>query len=321
MATYLVTGGCGFIGAHLCAALRARGDDVVVLDDLSSGRLENLAPGARLIRGSITDGTIVAAALDGVDGCFHLAAIASVERAVQDWRGTHAVNLTGTIVLLDAISRRKAGAVPFVYASSAAVYGDGAALPITEDGTKAPLSPYGADKYGCELQAAVASRLHGISTVGFRFFNVYGPRQHPRSPYSGVISIFGDRLLRGEPVTIFGDGGQTRDFVFVRDVVAALLRGMMAPPAPPAAAVYNVCTGRPTSVLDLARLIGELAGNATPPKLAAARSGEIRHSVGSPAALAAGLGVFARTSLRVGLAETLAWVAADRDSPKWARAG
>ncbi len=207
-----------------------RGDSVRVLDDLSTGSRDNLPSGVTLIEADVADPDAVRAAIEAVDGVFHLAAIASVARGVTDWLGTHRANLTGTITVFDAI-RRGGAPIPVVYASSAAVYGDCATVPIAEDAERRPLSAYGADKYACELHARVASHVHGIPTTGLRFFNVYGPRQDPRSPYSGVISIFCERVARGAPIDVFGDGGQTRDFIFVADVVAALLAGMQHPAA------------------------------------------------------------------------------------------
>jgi len=217
----LVTGGCGFIGSHLVAALLARGDRVRVLDDLSTGRRENLAPGAELSEGDVADPAAVRAAMAGAAVCFHLAAIASVERGMTEWLTTHRANLSGTIAVFDAA--RAAGRIPVVYASSAAVYGEQERLPIAEDAPTLPLSAYGADKLGCELHARVAGHVHGVPTMGLRFFNVFGARQDPGSPYSGVISIFCDRMSRGEGVTIHGDGGQTRDFIHVSDVVRGLV--------------------------------------------------------------------------------------------------
>ena len=165
--------------------------------------------------------------------------------------------MTSAVTVFDAVSRLPTK-IPVVYASSAAVYGDATTIPIIEATERRPLSAYGADKYGCELHALVASHVHGIPTVGLRFFNVYGPRQDPSSPYSGVISIFCEQLRRGAPIDIFGDGEQTRDFVFVSDVVTALLAAMRLRPA--GASVFNVCTGTPTSVLKLAETIAQLAG-------------------------------------------------------------
>ncbi len=308
MAAYLVTGGAGFIGSHLCHALRARGDSVRVLDDFSSGKRENLPDGVELITGDVADPDSVRRAVDGGDGCFHLAAIASVERGVTDWLGTHRANLTGTIAVFDAV-RRLPAKPPVVYASSAAVYGD-AAPPIAEDFCPHPLSAYGADKYGCELHARVASHVHGIATVGLRFFNIYGPRQDPASTYSGVISIFCEKLRRGAPIDIFGDGEQTRDFVFVADAVAALLGAMRLRPA--GAPVFNVCTGIPTSVLALARTIAELAGTDLDARHRPPRAGEIRHSAGSPASARAALGLAQPVPLRAGLAAVLRWLSGVR---------
>ena len=305
MSTYLVTGGAGFIGSHLCDALVARGDRVRVLDNLSTGHRANLPQGVTLIEADIADPAAVAEAMDGVDGCFHLAAIASVEKGITDWLGTHTANITGTIAVFDAI-RRQSSKIPVVYASSAAVYGDAATIPIAETEPRTPLSAYGADKYGCELHARVASHVHGIPTVGLRFFNVYGPRQDPKSPYSGVISIFCERIAGGMPISIFGDGQQTRDFVYVADVVRALLAGMAL--RPPDSPVFNVCTGIPTSVEALARSIAELANKNLNAQTQPPRAGEIRHSLGAPNLANTVLDIPGRVPLRTGLGNVLAWM-------------
>lgn len=311
MSTYLVTGGAGFIGSHLCDALVARGDTVRVIDNLSTGHRRNLPAGVALIVGDVADPVAVAEAMEGVDGCFHLAAIASVEKGITDWLGTHNANITGTITVFDTI-RRQGSKIPVVYASSAAVYGDAATVPIAETEPRTPLSAYGADKYGCELHARVASHVHGIPTVGLRFFNVYGPRQDPKSPYSGVISIFCERISAGQPINIFGDGQQTRDFVYVADVVRALLASMglasmgLRPADSP---VFNVCTGVPTSVEALAGLIAELAGKNRNVREQPPRNGEIRHSLGVPTLADTVLGIPGRVALRTGLGNVLAWMA------------
>lgn len=304
MGLYLITGGAGFIGSHLADALLARGDAVRVLDDLSTGRRENLPPAASLIVGDVADPAAVRAAMAGVDGCFHLAAIASVARAAEDWLGTNRANLVGTIAVLDAA---RGARTPVVYASSAAVYGDCPVQPIAETAPTAPRSAYGADKLACELHAAVATEVFGVPTVGLRFFNVFGPRQSPGSPYSGVISIFAGRLRRGEAVDVFGDGGQTRDFVYVADVVAALLAAMTRRPA--GHRVFNVCTGHATSVRALAETIASLSGQALQARTHPPRPGDIRHSVGLPVAAREALGLAPPTPLRDGLAEVLAWLA------------
>lgn len=305
MSTFLVTGGAGFIGSHLCDALIARDDSVRVLDDLSTGHRANLPAEATLIEGSVDDPAIVARAMQGVDGCFHLAAIASVEKGITDWLGTHATNLAGTITVLDAI-RRQGSHLPVVYASSAAVYGDAATIPIAETEPCRPLSAYGADKYGCELHAKVATHVHRIPTLGLRFFNVYGPRQDPKSPYSGVISIFCERIAAGQPVDILGDGQQVRDFVYVTDVVAALLAGMALRPTD--APVFNVCTGVPTSVEALAHLIAERAGKPLNTRAKPARAGDIGRSLGMPTRADAALGLPTKVPLRAGLVHVLDWM-------------
>jgi UDP-glucose 4-epimerase len=316
VASFLVTGGCGFIGSHLADALVGAGHRVRILDDLSSGRLENTPAGAARVRGDVADAVLVERVLAGMDGCFHLAAVASVERGHREWLACHRTNLTGTIAVLDRARTARGGRpTPVVYASSAAVYGDNPALPLTEDAAPRPLSAYGADKLGCELHARVAASVHGVPATGLRFFNVYGPRQDPRSPYSGVISIFCDRLAAGRDITVFGDGGQTRDFVYVGDVVAALLAAMaaLAGDGARAAGVYNVCTGRATTIAALAETIGRL--RRVEPRIAhaPARAGDIRASLGNPGRLATALGIFAETRLADGLARTMGLAkAADR---------
>lgn len=300
MAGYVVTGGCGFIGSHLVDALVAEGHRVHILDDLSTGDGSRVPDGARLTVGDVADADLVREVMEGADGCFHLAAIASVQRGNEDWLGTHSANLTGTIAVFDAARRRRC---PVVYASSAAVYGDNAAVPLAEDAATTPLTAYGADKLGCELHARVATLQHGVPAVGLRFFNVYGPRQDPKSPYSGVIAIFADRIAAGEQVTVFGDGRQTRDFVYVGDVVKHLLAAMAMPELAPA--VFNVCTGRQTTIVELAEAIAEVNGTRADVTHGPARAGDIRISCGSPARATAALGVSATTSLLDGLRLTL----------------
>lgn len=305
MPEYLVTGGCGFIGSHLCDSLIRQGHRVRVLDDLSTGRIANLSDGAVFIKGDIRDSDAVSDAMAGCDGCFHLAAIASVERSIHAWVETHRVNLTGTLEIFEAARHagRGGAAIPVVYASSAAIYGDQGDQAIGEDARPRPTSAYGADKLACEHHARVATVVHGVPTTGLRFFNVYGPRQDPRSPYSGVISIFSDRIVSGRAITIFGDGGQTRDFVYVADVVRALVLAQEMVSDEPN--VVNVCTGRSTSVRDLAREIAGSLGCQPLIEHGPHRHGEIRHSLGDPTAAGRTLGFEAATSLHDGLAGTL----------------
>jgi UDP-glucose 4-epimerase len=304
MACFLVTGGAGFLGSHLVDALLRQGHLVRVLDDLSSGHRQNLPRQIEFLRGDITDATTVEEAFEGIDACFHLAAIASVLRSTREWLRAHQVNLTGTLNILNQARRlRHRREIPIIYASSAAIYGDCSTVPIGEDTPMAPLNAYGADKSACELHARVAGAVHKIPTVGLRFFNLYGPRQGAQSPYSGVIALFGDRLRLGEPVEIFGDGEQIRDFTYVGDAVGALDRALTA--ANTSAPVFNICTGNGISVRALAETMAELYQTDITAYSSPARSGEVRISVGDPRRAAEQLGFRAETALADGLAITL----------------
>ena len=306
MAFYLVTGGCGFIGSHLVDALLADGHKVRVLDDLSTGMLDNLPGGVELITGDVADYDMAGKAMQGVEGCFHLAAIASVPRSNEEWRRTHDVNLTGAINIFDH-ARATPGQQPrpVVYASSAAVYGAPAYIPLDERAPVLPLTAYGADKLGCEQHGYVAWEVHRIPTRGFRFFNVYGPRQHPDNPYAGVVSIFADRLRMGQGIRIFGDGQQTRDFIYVRDVMQILQRAMAQDWQ--GAQVMNIATGNGTTVLQLAEVIARICGNGAPQiSWEAARAGAIKISIGAAPRLREILGMAPRISLEEGLREYLA---------------
>ena len=301
---YLVTGGCGFIGSHLVDALSADGHVVRILDDLSTGTLTYKPPGVEFIHGDITEPEIVADAMDGMDGCFHLAAIASVERGNLDWVGSHRTNITGTVTIFDT-ARRAGSPIPVVYASSAAVYGENPDT-LSEDATPRPVSAYGADKLGCELHGLVASRVHGVPNCGVRFFNVYGPRQDPRSPYSGVITIFSDRLKEGRDITINGDGYHTRDFIYVGDVVNALQVAMKYCSANGNMSdVFNVCTGVETNIIDLAEEIAVLLRQRPVINYGPPRPGDPRRSIGCPDQAHRVLGFRALTTLMSGLERTL----------------
>jgi UDP-glucose 4-epimerase len=306
MARFLVTGGAGFIGSHLADRLLDQGHAVRVLDDLSSGCRENLPHQVEFILGDVTDRQAVEQAFNGIDGCYHLAAIASVVRSHRDWVRTHQVNLTGTINILEQARRSGRREIPVVYASTAAIYGDCGIVPVAEQSLADPLSAYGADKRACELHARIAGMIHGIPTIGLRFFNLYGPRQNPQSPYSGVIAIFAERLLHGEPIEIFGDGEQVRDFTYIRDAVSALWQAM--PAATTNAPIFNVCTGKGTSVRDLAEIMADLCRIELVIYYRPPRSGEVRVSVGDPRRAAEQLGFRAGTRLVDGLATTIgAW--------------
>jgi UDP-glucose 4-epimerase len=302
---YLVTGGAGFIGSHLVDSLVKQGHGVKVLDDLSTGNPANVHSAAQLVVGSISDTAVLRKCLTDVDGCFHLAAIASVQMSVEKWGQTHRVNQTGLVDLFEIISRSRSPRIPVVYASSAAVFGANSSIPLNESSACKPINAYGVDKLACEWHAYVATQLHNIPSVGLRFFNVYGPRQDPKSPYSGVISLFANAMVEGSPLTIFGDGQQSRDFVFVADVVCALQASMQLASANPINRVYCVCTGRGTSVLELAEHLGKIVGRPPQITFAPARRGDIAHSVGNNGALRGDTGFSPQTPLPVGLEHTV----------------
>ena len=301
MEKFLVTGGAGFIGSHLADALLAAGQGVRVLDDLSTGRRANLDPRCELLVGDVADPAVLRAALAGVAGCFHLAAIASVARGNADWRGTHRINQSASVAVFEAA--REAGRLPVVYASSAAVYGDPGGDVATEDAPCAPLTAYGADKLGSELHAAVAWRVHGVPTLGLRFFNVYGPRQDPSSPYSGVISIFARRAEQGLPISVFGDGEQTRDFIYVGDLVKLLVKALLAEEV--AESAINVGLDQSTSLNQLLAEIGKLTGGLPQITYQPARHGDIRHSRADNRRLLQRYHLDAPTPLAEGLAQLI----------------
>jgi UDP-glucose 4-epimerase len=305
----LVTGGAGFIGSNLVDALRARGEEVTVLDDLSTGHRSNLeaalADGVELVEGDVRDAAAVAAALERgrPDAILHLAAQIDVRRSVSDPRFDLAVNAGGTIQLLDAA--REAGIERFVLASTGgAIYGEGEGrdLPLDEGAECRPDAPYGQSKQAAEGYLGVYSRLHGIAAVALRLANVYGPRQDPLGE-AGVAAIFSGALIAGRHPTVYGDGRQTRDYVYVGDVVEAFLAAAESG----ATGVFNVGTGVETSVLQLGEALAAAAGASFEPEHAPKRPGEVQRIAIDPALAARELGWEARTALADGLALTLEW--------------
>lgn len=275
---YLVTGGAGFVGSHLVEALVHGGSDVRVLDNLSTGQEANLADvrsAIELVRGDVRDLDAVRAAMAGVDAVFHLAAIPSVARSVSDPLETFAVNVQGTQHVLSAALA--AGVRRVVYASSAAIYGNPTRLPVAEDQQPAPLSPYGAHKLAGEHLCHVFAHTLGLETVALRYFNIYGPRQDPSSPYSGVISKFLEASRAGAHPVIYGDGEQTRDFVHVADVVRANLLAARSGAA--SGRAFNVGTGRAISLNELLRVAMRALSAEGHPVRGESRAGDIRHSV------------------------------------------
>ncbi|NPA92527.1 MAG: SDR family oxidoreductase [Chloroflexi bacterium] len=304
----LVTGGAGFIGSHIVRALLARGQRVRVLDDFSTGKPENLA-GLRterleVVEDDLRDPEALRKALQGVEVVFHQAAFVSVPASMEAPLDCHAVNATGTMQLLE--SARQAGVQKVVLASSAAVYGDAQAFPLQEYLSPRPLSPYAATKAVDELYARLYTAAYGLPVVALRYFNVYGPRQRPDSPYAAAIPIFARRMLNGEPPVVYGDGSQRRDFIFVEDVVEANL--LAAATAEAAGQVFNICTGREVSLMELIATLQELIPEAPDPVFAPPRPGDIYRSVGDPTRAKEILGFQARTSLQEGLAQVVAWM-------------
>jgi UDP-glucose 4-epimerase len=309
-----VTGGAGFIGSHTIDRLLEAGCRVVVLDDFSTGKRANLsqwASDARLmiLEVDIADGIFAPLASitrqhGRVSRIIHLAAQTSVVRSVQNPLQDVRVNYAGTVQVLEYA--RSHGVEKVVLASSAAVYGDVTELPVRETATVHPLSPYGVDKLGGEHFLHYYSAVHGVPGTALRFFNVYGPRQDPRSPYSGVISIFADRAMAGRALTIFGTGEQTRDFVYVGDVARAVVRACLSSDGD--RAVINIGTGREVTVNELAGTIVRLCGQRSEIAHAAQRAGEIARSVAAVERMHDVLGLAAETTLEDGLRETLAWV-------------
>ncbi len=307
----LVTGGAGFIGSHLAAALADGGTRVTVLDNLSSGHLENLAVVAdriRFVRGDVRDRTVVAQAAAGCEVVFHLAAVVSVPKTTEDPLGSAAVNEMGTLNVLE--EARRVNARRLIFASSSAVYGDDPALPKHEDMAVKPLTPYAVQKLSSEYHLRVYNGLYGLETVSLRFFNVFGPKQDPSSPYSGVISIFMTQALRGLPPVIYGDGRQTRDFVFVGDVVRALLAAAQSPSAP--GRVFNVGTGKSVTIKGLWEAVAGLTGVDSEPEHGPPRAGDVPHSLAAIDAAREHMGFAAQTSLEQGLESTLRWYESPR---------
>jgi len=300
----LVTGGAGFIGAHLVEHLLAAGWSVRVLDDFSTGRDENLASVRDRIevrRGDVRDAPGVAKAMEGVEVVFHQAAVPSVPRSVADPLGTDEVNLGGTLRVLE--SARQAGVRRVVYAGSSSAYGDSALLPKREDLPPDPLSPYALQKHAGEVYARLYARLYGLETVSLRYFNVFGPRQDPRSEYAAVVPRFVCAALDGVAPTIYGDGEQTRDFTFVSDAAEANLRAADAPGV--AGSVFNVASGVSTSLNSLWAHIREIVGSRLEARHASARAGDVRDSLADLTRARDLLGYRPEVSLREGLRRTV----------------
>lgn len=311
---YLVTGGAGFIGSHIVQTLLEQGAPVRVLDNFSTGKRVNLVElGQRLdgnrlevLEGDLRDVSRVEEAVRGVDIIFHEAAFVSVPQSMEQPQSCFDVNISGTSLLFEAA--RKAGVRRAVVASSAAVYGESDALPLIEETPLQPKSPYALSKRVNEMCAELFTSAFGFEVVALRYFNVYGPRQRPDSMYAAAVPIFARRLLDNKPVTIFGDGGQTRDLINVRDVVHANLFASEHPNA--AGKIFNICTGIETRLLDLLDVMYGLLPDAPAHQLAPPRVGDIYRSVGSPQKAAEVMNFRAQITLADGLKEVIDWMRA-----------
>jgi UDP-glucose 4-epimerase len=300
----LVTGGAGFIGSHLVDRLARDGWRVRVLDDFSSGREANLAAAGEaveLVRGDVCDAAALDRCARGAEVIFHEAAVASVPRSVAEPVRTHEVNATGTLLVLEAA--RRAGVRRVVFAASSAAYGDSPALPKVETMPPIPLSPYALQKWMAEAYCGLYAGLYGLETVALRYFNVFGPRQDPKSEYAAVIPRFVTACLAGEAPVVYGDGEQTRDFTFVEDAVEANVLAADAPGA--SGAMVNVAGGRRVSLNEILTLVAELTGTAVRPRYEPARAGDVRDSVADLARARAVLGFEPAVDLREGLRRTI----------------
>ena len=310
MALYLVTGGAGFIGSHMAEALVSRGEQVRVVDSLVTGRRRNIAhlPGVDFVEGDLADLEVARRAVDGVDFVLHQAAIPSVPRSVQDPITSHRANVDASLNVL--IAARDASVKRLVYAGSSSAYGDASTLPKVETMPAEPLSPYALQKLVTEQYCQMFTKLYGLETVTTRYFNVFGPRQDPSSPYSGVISLFISALCEGRQPTIYGDGKQTRDFTYVDNVVDGVLRACLAPGA--SGEVVNVATGGRISLNQLFRTIRDLLGAGGEPVYAAARRGDVRDSQADIAKASRLLGYEPTVSFDAGLKRTVEWYRASQ---------
>ncbi|MFG0633316.1 NAD-dependent epimerase/dehydratase family protein [Pseudomonas sp. xss_2] len=304
-APILITGGAGFIGSHLCDALLDKGYAVRIVDDLSTGKRANLRldhPKLELIEGDVADAALVARAASGCRAVVHLAAVASVQASVDDPVKTHQSNFIGTLNVCEAM--RLNGVRRVLFASSAAVYGNnGEGQSIVEDTPKAPLTPYAVDKLASEQYLDFYRRQHGLEPVVFRFFNIFGPRQDPSSPYSGVISIFSERATQGKPITVFGDGEQTRDFLYVGDLVQVMVQALEQEQVEEGA--VNIGLNQATSLNQLLAALKQVVGSLPEVSYGAARSGDIRHSRADNQRLLARFAFPEPTPIVVGLARLL----------------
>jgi UDP-N-acetylglucosamine/UDP-N-acetyl-alpha-D-glucosaminouronate 4-epimerase len=306
MALYLVTGGAGFIGSHLVDELLRRGEAVRVLDNLSTGHAENLAAVRQKIgwhENDIRNLDAIRPCFEGVDYVVHLAAIPSVPRSIEDPLTSNSVNLDGTLNVL--VAARDAAVKRVVFSASSAAYGDHPVLPRVESQEPRPLSPYALAKLASEYYCQIFTRVYGLETVALRYFNIFGPRQSPDSPYSGVLSLFIAAYMRGDTPTIFGDGEQSRDFTYVHNAVDATLRACQA--EGPAGKVINVGTGGRFTLNEIISMLNAIFGRQVTPRYAAPRTGDVKHSHADITLARELLGYEPKIRFEEGLKKTVAW--------------
>lgn len=305
MALYLVTGAAGFIGSNIVEELIRRGEQVRALDNLATGRISNLQPfleNVEFIEGDINDDTLLATVMSGADYVLHQAALPSVPRSVDEPLSAHHANATGTLKVL--IAARDAGVKRVVFASSSSVYGDSPTLPKQEDMPTAPLSPYAVNKLAGEEYCKVFARVYGLPTVALRYFNVFGPRQDPKSQYAAAIPAIATQMLIGQSPTIYGDGTQTRDFTYVSNVVEANLLACSHDEA--VGLAINIAGGERISLLELVTRLNNLLGTHIEPDFTPARVGDVKHSLADITRAEAKLGYSLKVDFSEGLARTLA---------------
>ncbi len=303
---YIVTGGAGFIGSHIVEELSRQEHETVIFDNLFSGKMENIQPflkegNVSFVQGSVTDLPLLKKIFEGADGIFHEGAIASVPRSIANPLATNEANVTGTLNVLDAA--RNCGVRKVLFASSSSVYGNTPTLPKREDMTPNPLSPYAVSKLTGEHYLKVFSEVYGLKTLSLRYFNVFGPRQDPKSEYAAVIPKFITKILNHESPTIYGDGGQTRDFTYVKDVVQANIRAMESD----AEGVFNVAYCKRIDLNELATLIMDIIGITVPMLYEPARTGDVRDSLADIRRAQEAFGYAPEYTVKTGLKETIAW--------------
>jgi UDP-glucose 4-epimerase len=313
MGVYVVTGGAGFIGNNLVRALLRRGEKVRVIDNFSTGRWDNISdllPSIDLFEGTVCDAVLLKRAFADADYCIHLAAVPSVPRSVADPAYVNAVNVGGTLDVF--LAARDAGVKRVVFASSSAIYGETDRMALREDMRPAPISPYGVSKVAMEMYATTFAALYRMEIVGLRYFNVFGPRQDPKSTYAAVIPVFISKMLAGERPPVYGDGQHTRDFTYVDNAVSANLKA--CDHEGPISGMYNVACGREATILGLIDMLNRILGTFREPNFLPERAGDITHALADIAAARQAFGYEVLVSVEEGLKRTVEWIKQQKEA-------